>query len=59
MSRRVKSEPSGRDHGGKGGSSTTVDATSRAERLAAELRSNLKKRKDQERARTRADPDRS
>jgi hypothetical protein len=58
MNRRIKSEPSGGDSVGKRGGSTPDNANSRAERLAAELRSNLKKRKDQERARTRADRDR-
>ena len=58
MNRKIKSEPSGADSGGKRGGSTPENANSRAERLAAELRSNLKKRKDQERARTRVDRDR-
>ena len=58
MNRRIKSEPSAGDSGGKRVGSTSDKANPRAERLAAELRSNLKKRKDQERARTRADRDR-
>jgi hypothetical protein len=59
MNRRIKSEPSSSYSGDKRGGSTPDNANPRAERLAAELRSNLKKRKDQERARTRADRDRS
>ena len=37
MNRRIKSEPSGADSGGKRGGSTPENANSRAERLAADI----------------------
>ena len=57
-SRQVKNKALGPNQSEGGPGLSSRGASTRSERLAAELRSNLKKRKDQERARTRVDRDR-
>jgi hypothetical protein len=54
MNRKAKGEPNGGGDGATVSGSPPDKANPRAERLAEELRSNLKKRKDQGRARAKA-----